>query len=196
MELLGPRQATVSTSPASDLAIHVAKAERRDQPLEMAVVIGASEVVVIAAGAAYPYGMDEYDLAGGLQQEGVPLIRCQTVNLEVPAESEIVIEGVIKPGIRVQDGPFFDYGGKPVINPGAFLFEATRVMCRRDPIFRGASIGAPGAEDHQLLAALAGMELCDFHGSRIKQWLQNYLLRNRRFKALQLLGRVASILRG
>ena len=196
MELLGPRVATVSTSPASHLAIHVAKAERRGQPLEMAVAIGASEAVVMAASAAYPYGLDEYDLAGGLQQESVPLIACRTVNLEIPAESEIVIEGVIKAGIRVQDGPYFDYAGKPSVNTQAFLFEATRVRARRDPIFRGASIGAPGAEDHQLLVALAHMRLLDFHGSRVRQRLQDHLIRHRCFRAFQWAGRIGGILRG
>jgi 4-hydroxy-3-polyprenylbenzoate decarboxylase len=190
MELLGPRQATVSTNSGSHFGIHVAKAEQQGRPLEMAVAIGTSEAVVMAGSAAYPYGVDEYELAGGLQQESVKLIQCQTVNLEVPADSEIVIEGVIKPGVRVQDGPYFDYVGKPSVNPRAFLFEATRVMSRRHPIFRGASIGAPGAEDQHLLAALASIDLWDFHGSRAKRWLQSYLLRNEFFKAFQLAGRM------
>jgi UbiD family decarboxylase len=192
MELLGPRQATVSTTSGSHLGMHVAKAERLGRPLEMAVAIGTSEAVVMAGSAAYPYGVDEYELAGALQQESVKLVKCQTVDLEVPVDSEIVIEGVIKPGIRVQDGPYFDYLGTPSTNPRAFLFEATRVMSRRDPIFRGASIGMPGAEDQHLLAALASMDLWDFHGSRAKRWLQSYLLRNEFFKAFQLAGRVHS----
>lgn len=190
MELLGPRQATVSTNSGSHLGMHMTKAERQGRPLEMAVAIGAGEAVVMAGSAAYPYGVDEFDLAGGLQQEGVKLIKCGTVNLEVPAESEIVIEGVIQPGVRVQDGPYFDYVGKPSTNPRAFLFEATRVMSRRDPIFRGASIGLPGAEDQHLLAALACMDLWDFHGSRAKRRLQSCFLRNGMFRAFQLAGRI------
>jgi 4-hydroxy-3-polyprenylbenzoate decarboxylase len=196
MALLGPRQATISTSPASHLGLHVAAAERRGQPLPMAVAIGVSEAVVMAASAAYPYGLDEFDLAGGLQRESVRLLPCETVNLEVPADSEIVIEGVIKPGVRVPDGPFFDYAGKPSVNPHAFLFEATRVMSRNDPIFRGASIGMAGAEDHQLAAVLANLDLLDFHGNRTRERLQHYLIKNQWFKAFQWAGRIGGILRG
>src|SRR5579872_6962361 len=152
MQVLGARQATVSTSPKSHLAIHVAKAEAKGRPLEMAVAIGVSEALIMAASAAYPYGLDEYELAGALQQESVRLFQCQTVDLQIPAQSEIVLEGFIPPGIRVKDGPYFDYAGKTNINTRAFLFEVNRMMFRTRPILRGASVGIPGAEDHELFA--------------------------------------------
>ncbi len=196
MQLLGPKQATVSASPGSHLSQHVARAQKEGRPLPMAVAIGVSETLVMAAAAAYPAGMDEYDLAGGLQQEPVELIPCQTVNLEVPAQSEIVIEGFIQPGIRVQDGPYFDYTGKPNTNPNAFLFEATHLMFRSNPIFRGSSIGMPGAEDHQLFAFLAELNLVDFHGSRAKRTVQDLLLKQRLFRTFQLVGKIGAVVRG
>lgn len=179
MQLLGSKRATVSTNPGSHLAQHVAKAERNGQVLPMAVAIGVSEAVVMAAAAACPYGMDEYELAGGLQQKAVELVRCQTVNLEVPANSEIVIEGLIQPHLRVQDGPFFDYTGTVNTNLNAFVFEATRLLFRNNFILRGASIGVPGAEDHQLFAILSELKLLDFHGSNIKKHVQDMLLKQR-----------------
>src|SRR5579872_1962648 len=194
MQLLGPKQATVSASPRSHLAKQVAKAEKRGQPLPMAVAIGVSEAVVMAAASAYPDGMDEYDLAGGLLQEAVQLISCHTVNLEVPAEAEIVIEGFIQPNVRVPDGPYLDYTGKTNTNPNAFLFEATQLMFRNNPIFRGTSIGTPGAEDHQLFAFLAELDLVDFHGSRVKQGVQNLLLKLRMFRAFRLAGKMGAYL--
>lgn len=190
MQVLGPNQATVNTSAHSHLSQHVAKAEKKGQPLEMAVVIGACEPVVMAAAAAYPYGSDEYDLAGGLCGESVRLIRCKTVNLEVPSESEIVIEGLIKPGVRVQDGPYFDYAGEPTTNPSAYLFEATNIMFRNDPIFRGAAVGCPGAEDQQLFSLLSELNLFDFHGSRSRRKVQSHLIKSRLFRAFQLAGRI------
>ena len=196
MQVLGPRQATVSTSPKSHLALHVAKAEKQGKGLEMAVAIGVSEAVVIAAAASYPYGLDEYELAGALQQESVQLIACQTVALEVPAASEIVLEGVIRPGIRVTDGPYFDYAGKTNTNPNAFLFEVNRLMFRNEPIFRGASVGLAGGEDHQLFAFLAALGLVNFHGRRSRQVIQNQLLRTRLFRAFQFVGRVGGLIRG
>jgi UbiD family decarboxylase len=195
MQVLGPRQATVSTSPKSHLALQFAKAEREGRPLEMAVAIGVSETLIMAASAACPFGTDEYCLAGALQNEPVRLINCKTIAQEVPADSEIVIEGLIQPGVRVQDGPYFDYAGKPGTNRNAFLFEATRVMFRNHPIFRGTSIGHAGAEDHQLFALLADLDLVDFHGSSSRQWLQNQFLKMRMFRPFQFAGNVGTLLR-
>lgn len=186
MLLLGAKRATISASKGSDLARHVAKAEEKGTELPVAVAIGAPEATVIAAGAACPAGMDEFELAGALQQKAVELIECG--HLEVPAYSEIVVEGFIHPGVRVEDGPYLDRYGRPDTNPKAFLFEATRLMHRNDPIFRGSASGRAGAEDHQLFAFLAQLRLVDFHGSRMKQKVQNFLWRRRAFGLLQMVG--------
>jgi UbiD family decarboxylase len=117
------------------------------------------------------------------------VIKCRTVDLEVPADSELVLEGRIRPGIRVKDGPYMDYAGVPSVNPRAYLFELTAIMRRQSPIFRGMAVGRPGAEDHQLFALLSQMGLVDFHGSRIRQLMQNALLRRRLFRLFQWTGR-------
>jgi len=192
MQLLGPKQATVNTCPGSHLALHLAQAEKLGRALPMAVCIGVSEAIVMAAAAACPYGFDEYELAGALQANSVQLIKCQTVDLEVPADSEIVIEGFIQPGVRVQDGPYFDYAGKTNTNPNAFLFEATRLAFRDDPIFRGTAVGVAGAEDHQLFAILAQLNMVDFHGRRSRQIVQNQFLKSRLFRAFQVAGRLGN----
>lgn len=191
MQILGPRQATVSASTGSDLARHVALAEEQGTALPLAVAIGVPESVVVAAAAACPAGMDEYELAGALQQKPVELIPSGTAGLEVPASSEIVVEGFIHSGIRVQDGPFLDYCGIPDTNPNAFLFEATALLWRNDPVFRGSAIGMPGAEDHQLFAFLAQLDLVDFHGSRKRQEFQNVLWKRQDFRKLQKLGKAS-----
>ncbi len=190
MEVLGPNQATLSTSPRSHLGRHVALAEKAGRPLEMAVAIGTSEAVMMAAAAGCPYGFDEYDLAGGLAGEAIQLVKCGTVNLEVPADAEIVIEGLIKPRVRVQDGPYFDYVGTPNTSPEAFLFEATRLMFRNSPIFRGTAVGMPGAEDQQLFSLLAELGLFDFHASTPRRLIQAQLVKRRFFRAFQSVGRV------
>lgn len=190
MQVLSGNQTTVSTSATSHLAFQFAKAEKQGRPLEMAVVIGAPETVIMAAAAACPLGSDEYDLAGGLGGERVQLVRCQTVNAEVPAESEIVIEGFIKPGIRIQDGPYFDFAGKPTTNPSAFVFEATRLMYRNNPILRGAAVGHCAAEDQQLFSLLSELDLFDFHNSRPRHRLESRLIKSRLFRAFQLSGRI------
>jgi phenacrylate decarboxylase len=190
MQVLGPRQATISTSPKSHLGAHLHKAEAVGQPLPTAVAIGVSEAVLMAAASGYPGGHSEYELAGGLQQESVEVVRCATIDLDVPADSEIVIEGFIHPGARTMDGPYLDYAGKATENPNAFLFEATRMSYRTSPIFRGAAVGHPEAEDLQLLSVLSEVGLFDFHGSRIRRAVQSVLLRGGMFRAFQWVGRM------
>lgn len=195
MQLLDGRHATVNALPGSHLAMHVDKAERHNRLLPLAVAIGVPEAVVVAAAAGCPAGKDEFELAGMLMQRPVELIRCPGVDLEVPAASEIVATGFIHPRVRVQDGPFLDYMGVPNTNPEAFLFEATRLCIRSEPIFRGASVGAPGDEDHQLFSLLAELGLLDFHGSRLRRQVQNTLFRRGMFRALQRVSKAGRVLR-
>jgi 4-hydroxy-3-polyprenylbenzoate decarboxylase len=190
MQLLGAKRATISAAKASDLARHVEHAEARGIELPVAVAIGAPEAMVIAASAACPAEMDEFDLAGALQAKPVELLRCG--GLEVPANAEIVIEGFIHPGVRVEDGPYLDYSGRSNTNPKAFLFEATRLMHRSHPIFRGCASGKAGAEDHQMFSFLAQLGLLDFHGSKMNQRFQNLFWRRRAFRTAQWIGRMGS----
>ena len=114
--------------------------------------------------------------------------------LPVPARSEFVLEGEIEPHVRVMDGPYFDYTGKPNVNPHAYRFRVQRMWFRNQPIFRGTAVGQPGAEDHQLFAFLAELDLVDFHGSRLKQFTQTHLLKKRLFRAFQIGGSLGSYL--
>ncbi len=171
MKVVGPKQATVNAPRRSDLARHIAKAEEKKAELPMALAIGVPEATAIAARAACPEGMDVFDLAGALQQRPVELMDCG--HLEVPAYAEIIVEGFIHPGKRVEDGPYFDYQGNPKTNSRAFLFEATRVMHRDNPIFRGSTLGRPGGEDYQVQAFLGQLKLLESQRSRIRQLMQH-----------------------
>ena len=195
MQILDANQTTVSISSRSNLSTHIYNAEKKGQALEMAVAIGVDEAVLMSAASALPYGSDEYFMAGGLAQKPVKLVKCSTIDVEVPANSEIVIEGKIRPGTRVQDGPYLDYAGIPSVNYKAHLFEVTAIMHRNNPIFRGTAVGEPGAEDHIVYSILSRLNLTDYHGSRIRQKVQNYLLKKRYFKAFQLTGRVGKFMR-
>ena len=103
MQLLGRRRTAISMSGGSHLAQHLAKARRNGAALEMAVAIGVNEPLVMAAGASFPLGADEYCVAGGISGEAVALCSCSTVDVEIPAHAEIVLEGNIDPEIRVQE---------------------------------------------------------------------------------------------
>jgi 2,5-furandicarboxylate decarboxylase 1 len=192
MQVLGPRHATISTSVKSHLGTQFLKAEAKGKPLQTAVAIGVGEPLFMAAAAGYPCGRNEYELAGALQQKGIELVQCRSIDLEVPADAEILIEGQILPGVRAVDGPYFDYAGKATTNPKAFVFEATRLNHRRRPIFRGAVVGHSGAEDMQLFSVLSEIGLFDFHGSRARRALQIFLLRKGLFGGVQWAGRAGS----
>jgi len=195
MQILSKNQATVSVSEKSHLAMHMENAERQGKDLEMAVAIGVDEVLVLTAASSVPFGYDEYSFAGALRGEGVKLRQCKVVDLEVPFEAEYVLEGKIKCGIRVKDGPYFDYAGKPGINPAALLFEVSSISSRADAIFRGMAAGRAGAEDHQLFYILSALNLLDFHGSALRQRIQNFFLRHRMYSLFQLSGRLGAMVK-
>jgi len=87
------------------------KYERRDEPMPVALVVGAEPAVQFAASMWIPTGSDESTYAGGLAEAPVELVRCETSDLLVPANAEVVVEGRIRPGDRLDEGPFGDYFG-------------------------------------------------------------------------------------
>ncbi len=193
MQIIGENQASVSVSENSHLAMHMRNAEMLERDLEMAVAIGVDEVMVMAAASSVPLGFDEFSFAGALLGRPVRLRRCNEVKLEVPIDAEYVLEGIIKRGKRVKDGPYLDYAGKPGINPCAYLFEVRNVAIRPDAIFRGMSVGVPGAEDHQLFSVLSALNLVNFHGSELRQRVQNFFLKYQLFSLFQLSGRLGTL---
>jgi len=108
----------------------------------------------------FPAQMDEYDLAGGLRGEAVNLVKCETIDLEVPASAEIVIEGEIPLDERKKEGPFGEwmghYGGRVRPRP---VMNVHGITHRNSPILRGTLEGKPINEDHictsVVLSALA-----------------------------------------
>ncbi len=84
--------------PMNHIGLHIAKAWGNGQPLEVAIAICCDPAVHVAAATGLPYGLDEYDFAGGLRGTPVELTKCESVDLEVPATSEWVLEGVMLPG--------------------------------------------------------------------------------------------------
>jgi UbiD family decarboxylase len=162
MELVDATTALVSASARSHLMAHVRRAEEGGEALPMAVAIGVAEPLVLAAGMAVPPETDEYSLAGALIGAAVPVRPAEVVDLDVPQDAEIVIEGHLLCRERVPEGPFVDYAGVPRGNPSALVFKASLMSMRKDPIFRGAAIGFTRAEDHLVYALLASVGCLDF----------------------------------
>ncbi|WP_129116172.1 UbiD family decarboxylase [Halegenticoccus tardaugens] len=87
------------------------KYERRDEPMPIAIAIGTEPAVYFSSVMWIPTGRDEADYAGGLKQEPVELVQCETNDLHVPANAEVIIEGTVLPDRRLDEGPFGDYFG-------------------------------------------------------------------------------------
>lgn len=128
-------------------AFHYKKSEASKKPLEVAVVIGADPVVTYAASTPLPEGIDEMLLAGFLRKKPVPMIKCETVDLDVPASAEIVLEGVVRPDERREEGPFGDHTGHYSVAEPYPVFHIQCITHRKNPIYQTTVTGKPPMED-------------------------------------------------
>jgi 4-hydroxy-3-polyprenylbenzoate decarboxylase len=111
------------------------KCNQRGIALEAAAVIGSPPPVYYAAIQIMPMGVDELGVAGALAGHPIELVRCKTVNLEVPAHAEIVVEGIIRTDVLEPEGSFGEAHGYCDPRTLSFTFEVTCITHRRDPIF-------------------------------------------------------------
>lgn len=132
-------------------AMHHAQWTKKGQPTPIALVIGAEPAVSFAAAAKTAYGIDELTIAGGLAGSPVEVVRCQTVDLLVPARAEYVIEGVIRPGQTAMEGPFGEALGYMNDAAPAPQMEVTCICHRSDPIFHGIVQQVPPSEGHVVM---------------------------------------------
>jgi UbiD family decarboxylase len=131
----GADRTGLMTGTPQDLSLHWEKCRRLGKPLEVAVVVGTVPVVSYAATQKVPPEMDELALAGGLAGAPVKLIRCQTVDLEVPASAEIVLEGIIPTNYMEEEGPFGESMGYVDPRTLSTVFELTCITHRKNPIW-------------------------------------------------------------
>ncbi|MBM4422258.1 MAG: phenylphosphate carboxylase subunit alpha [Chloroflexi bacterium] len=145
--------------PFSDLGkIFYEKYAPRGVAMPFATVIGPPPLAAVAACAPSP--IPEPELTGMLMGEPIELVKCETCDLEVPAHAEIVIEGVILPDVRVEEGPFGEYTGyrtSPRENRITFYVKA--ITYRNDPIMTISNMGVPTDEGQLLRSFSLGLEL-------------------------------------
>ncbi len=132
------------------VSVHLNKAENQNKPLEVAVALGVDPSVLLAAASKTPYGMDEYEVAGGLRMKPLELVKCKTVDLEVPSSSEIVIEGNVPPNVREEEGPFGEVTGYYGDGGQSPVIEISAITHRRDPIYLAGLTGMPTTDNHVL----------------------------------------------
>lgn len=115
--------------------------------MPVAVALGADPAVIFSATAPLPAGIDEMLFAGFLRKEPVELVKCETVDLEVPARAEIILEGYVDPDETRLEGPFGDHTGYYSLADHYPVFHLTCVTHRKNPIYPATIVGRPPMED-------------------------------------------------
>jgi len=121
--------------------------------MPVAVAIGTDPATTYAATAPLPRGIDEMMLAGFIRGESVPMVKCLTVDLEVPAEAEFILEGYVDPVELRLEGPFGDHTGYYSLVGEYPVFHVTAMTHRRSPVFAATLVGRPPMEDCYLARA-------------------------------------------
>jgi len=142
MQLKGANRTGILLLPRHTFA-NYRKYEARGQPMPIAIFIGHHPLYYMAAAVTGPYGMDELEVAGSFLGEPVPLVKCETVDLEVPADAEIVLEGHVLPGLREQEGPFSEFQDYYVAGTGMNpVAEFQALTMRHDAIYKAIQNGS------------------------------------------------------
>ncbi len=148
MQILDEKRAIMHWQVHKRGAQHYLMAKERDaKKIEVAVVIGADPATVFSAVAPVPEGMDKYLFAGIVRKKGVRLVKCKSVDLEVPADAEIVLEGYVDPADIRMEGPFGDHTGYYTPQEPYPTFTLTGIMRKENPIYLTTVVGKPILED-------------------------------------------------
>ncbi|MEK7846763.1 MAG: menaquinone biosynthesis decarboxylase [Nitrospinota bacterium] len=130
-----------------DGASHYDEYKKAGKRMEVAVAIGTDPVVTYSATAPLPYGVDELLFAGMMRKKGVELVKCKTIDMEVPATAEIILEGYVELNELREEGPFGDHTGYYSLKGDYPVFHITAITHRKNPIYFTTIVGKPPMED-------------------------------------------------
>ncbi len=119
----------------------------KGERMPVAIALGGDPASVYVASAPLPPEIDEYFFAGFLRKEPVELVKCVTVDLEVPAQAEIILEGTVQVGELQTEGPFGDHTGYYSLPEPYPVFHLTAITHRRSPVYLTTVVGIPPMED-------------------------------------------------
>jgi len=122
-------------------------AKEKGEKIEVAVIIGSDPATVFSAVAPVPEGLDKYLFAGITRKKGIKTVKCKTIDLEVPANAEMVLEGYVDPSDIRDEGPFGDHTGYYTPKEPFPTFTLTGIMQREKPIYLTTIVGKPVVED-------------------------------------------------
>jgi 4-hydroxy-3-polyprenylbenzoate decarboxylase len=145
-----PLRTGICILPEQHLKAHWLRAKEMGRGLEAAVVIGGSPSYGHVAATKLPYGVDELAVAGALDNHPVELVRCKTLDLEVPANADIVLEGIIRTDVMEPEAPFGEFSGFVGERNLYPVFEIQCITHRKDAIYNAFISQFPPSESTKL----------------------------------------------
>jgi vanillate/4-hydroxybenzoate decarboxylase subunit C len=137
--------------PMHDIALHLAKAERRGEDLPVAIALGNEPVMSIVAGTPLAYDQSEFEMAGALRGEPAPIATGPLTGLDVPWGCEVLLEGVVVGREREIEGPFGEFTGHYSGGRCMPVVRIDRISYRSDPVFESLYLGMPWTEVDYLI---------------------------------------------
>ena len=117
------------------------------EKLEVAVALGADPTTMWTGALPLPPDMDEIAVSGVISNSSVQMVKCKTIDLEVPAHAEMILEGYVVPGELREEGPFGDHTGYYSLEDDYPVFHLTAITHKKDPIYPATVVGRPPSED-------------------------------------------------
>ena len=155
MQVFDERTAGMHWQTHKQGAEHYRRMQHHGRPrMDVAVAIGADPATMYSAILPLPPDLDEMMIAGFLRQNPVEMVKCQTSDLEVPANAEIVLEGYVELGELRTEGPFGDHTGFYSLADEYPVFHVTCITTRKDPIYATTIVGPPPMEDYYMGKAI------------------------------------------
>ena len=147
MQILDSKHALMHWQKHKRGAHHHDITKEKGEKIEAAIVIGGDPATIFSAVAPVPEGLDKFVFAGIARKKGIKTVKCKTIDLEVPANAEIVLEGYVDPFDVRDEGPFGDHTGYYTPKEPYPTFTLTGMMQRKKPIYLTTIVGKPILED-------------------------------------------------
>lgn len=163
MMLQGKNEVGLYLSPGKDARLHITRAWQKGQPIHVAAAWGIDPLFMVVGSQTFPKNVSEYEYAGGVKGEAIPVVRGKTTDLLLPANAELVIEGIIRPNSVRMEGPFGEfpgYYGRP--EAGCPLVEVTALHYRSNPILTNALMADyPSCEQSGFFSIIRSAKIWD-----------------------------------
>jgi UbiD family decarboxylase len=173
LQLKGPNRFGASLHSRGHIWEHLQRCKARGRNLEVAVVIGCHPAIYLAAAAKVAMEVDELAIAGALLKQPVELVRCQTIDVEVPAGAEYVLEGEILADTEEDEGPFGEYTGYSTYRSTRNVLVVKAITRRANPVFLDI---VPGMTNDHLLLGRSAKEAHVY--GRLKEMVPNLVALN------------------